>query len=616
MNTFHKSFRVVATAAVLTAVAACASLDVSNPNAPDRTRALGEAADVSSLLSGAYYNWYFSTQDFPPSMPLGAVATHNSMSWGNWGARFYSSVPRRGFQNDPTDANSNVLTEVPWYNDYSALVSANLTITQAKDPAVFPPSNPDLTAQSKMLITAAEFIQGATLANIAMYFNQGFFVDENSTPGADVPFLSNDKIRDSALKKLDKAIADAGANTFQLPQTYLNITGWTNTQVAQVANTEAARLLTYFPRTNAQLAAMTTADWAKIAGYASKGISSGTPFNPSITGNNANWYDGYKYLGEDWDTWMRVNQRVVNELDPSQPTTYAYGCPTAGPGCTNPAPKPISADKRYDPTPVNDASAGALATKDFIYITYDNFNPARGRYHFSQVGHNRYGYHADLAADGGGFGVVPFLLAAENDLIWAEALVRQGGAANLVQAAGLINKTRVNRGQLPALTGVADVVGAGFAPLYGSTTYNATGEAQVLLRAIFYERDIELMNSSPVTPFYDARRNDRFTNFSVLVANDLKDSPRQFPVPAKELSALGAQLYTIIGTDSIAGAVSSVGVIGGGSRLGGSNSITTSDGRMAFKGGNQYVAPGQVKSIADALHKQSMEILKAKKSIF
>jgi len=309
-----------------------------------------------------------------------------------------------------------------------------------------------------------------------------------------------------------------------------------------------------------------------------------------------------------------VNQRVVAELDPSQPTTYTYDCPIAGATCTNPAPKPVSADQRYDPTPVKDASAGALATKDFIYITYDNFNPSRGRYHFSQIGHNRYAYHGDLAADGGGFGTVPFLLAAENDLIWAEALVRQGGAANLVAAANLINKTRVNRGGLPALTGVADVVGSGFAPLYGATTYNATGEAQTLLRAIFYERDIELMNSSSVTPFYDARRLDRFTNFSVLAANDLKDSPRQFPVPAKELSALGADLYTIKGTDSLPGAVSSIRVNGG--QLGGSSAILTGGSRPMFKVGGQFVGVGAVQSIADAWHKQSMEILKAKKSIF
>jgi hypothetical protein len=84
-------------------------------------------------------------------------------------------------------------------------------------------------------------------------------------------------------------------------------------------------------------------------------------------------------------------------------------------------------------------------------VTYENFNPARGRYHFSNVGHNRYHRHGVLDPTEGGVGTVPFLLAAENDLLWAEGLVRSGGSR--AQAAQLINKTRVGRGQLPALTG-------------------------------------------------------------------------------------------------------------------------------------------------------------------
>lgn len=596
MNTSSRKIRAVVAVGLLGVVAACASLDVENPNAPDRTRALGQAADITSLLSGAFYNWYFATQDFAPAMTMGTIATHNSMSWGNWGSRFYSSVPRRGFQNDPTDNNSNVLVEVPWYSDYSALVAANLTITQASDNAVFPTADAGAQATAKMLITAAQFIQGATLSNIALYFNQGFVVDEKAVAGADVPFQSADKVRDSALKKLDLAIASSAANTFTLPASFLNITGWSNTQLAQVANTEAARLIAYFPRTAGQLAAMTTADWARVESYARKGIT----FNPSITGNNANWYDGYKYLGEEWDTWMRVNQRVVNELDPSQPAVY----PTA----THPA-DPVSVDQRYDPTRQNDATAGSLATKDFIHMTYHVFNPSRGRYHFSQVGHNRYAYHGALSADGGGFGVVPFRLVAENDLLLAEALARQGGVPKLAEAAQLINKTRVTRGGLTALTGVeVAATGTGFAPMYNGYTYNATGTAQVLLRAIFYERDIELMNSSAITPFYDARRTDRFVNFSIATANDLKDSPRQFPVPAKELSALSKALYTIKGVDSLPGTASSIRVRGGTLNPGGS--VAARNQGSLYRVGNQFVGVGSVGDYAEELRLRNRAMMK------
>ncbi|HET9423742.1 MAG TPA: hypothetical protein VFO55_00115 [Gemmatimonadaceae bacterium] len=605
MNKF-RNYRAVVLAGMLGAVAACASLDVDNPNAPDRTRALGQAADITSLLSGGFYNWYFAQQNYAPSVPLGAIASHNTMSWGNWGARFYSSVPRRGFQNDPTDNNSNEMVENPWYGNYSAIVAANLAITQAQDPAIFPADDAELQATSQMLVAASKFIQGATLANIALYFNQGFVVDENTPAGSNPPFVGADSVKKAALAKLDAAIAAANAGTFTLPGSFLNGPTWTNAQLAQVANTEAARLIAYFPRTAAQLAAMPAADWAKVETYARAGIT----FDPSITGDNFTWYDGYKNVAGDWDTWIRVNQRVVAELDPSQPTTYAFDCPVAGTGCVNPAPAPVSADKRYDPTPRDDASAGSLETADFVYVTYDNFNPSRGRYHFSQVGHNRYACHGILSADGGGLCTTPFRITAENDLLLAEALVRQGGATKLAEAATLINRSRVTRGQLPALTGTAaDLVQTvGLAPTtYG--VYNATGEALILLRAIFYERDIELMNSSGITPFYDARRTDRFTTFSVSAPNDLVDSPRQFPVPAKELSALSKELYTIKGTDSIPGVVSAIRVRGG--LLDPFASVSARNMGSLYRVGDQFVGVGPVGDIAEQLRLRSRAAFKA-----
>ena len=596
MNSF-RNYRALVLAGLVGGLAACASLDVENPNAPDRTRALGEAADITNLLGGAFYNWYFAQQNYAPSMPTGVMASHNTMSWGNWGARFYSSVPRRGFQNDQADVNSNELGENPWYGNYSALVAANLAVTQAQDPDVFPADDDELQETAKMLVAASRFIQGSSMGNIALFYNQGFVVDETSPAGETPPFQSADKVRDSALKKLDAAIAAATAPgvDFTLPTGFLNITGWSNEQLAQMANTEAARLIAYFPRTAAQLAAMPAADWAKVETYARAGIT----FNPSITGDNTNWFDGYKNVAQDWDTWVRVNQRVVALLDPSQPTTYAFDCPVAGTGCTNPAPAPVSVDQRYDATPRNDASAGALTTKDFVYVTYDNFNPARGRYHFSQVGHNRYQCHGILSADGGGLCPVPFRIVAENQLLLAEALVRQN--KNLTEAATLINNTRVTRGGLPALTGTAAdlTVTAGLHPTTYGTLNVPAGVQTILMRAIMYERDIELMNSSAITPFYDARRTDRFTTFSVLAAGDLANSPRQFPVPAKELSALGRDLYTIRGTDSIPSAVSAIRVRGGLFDPAASPASRTQG--SLYRVGGQFVGVGRVGDIAEAL---------------
>ena len=50
----------VTAAAVLLLVGAtaCADLDVTNPNDPDRDKALATAGDVESLIAGSYNNWF------------------------------------------------------------------------------------------------------------------------------------------------------------------------------------------------------------------------------------------------------------------------------------------------------------------------------------------------------------------------------------------------------------------------------------------------------------------------------------------------------------------------------------------------------------------------------
>ncbi|MCU0626707.1 MAG: hypothetical protein MUF21_09535 [Gemmatimonadaceae bacterium] len=440
----------------------CSSLDVGNSNAPDRERAISRGTDLVSLLGGAMQNWVLAQQGETPAIATSTMALQFSMSWGNFGSRVYSSVPRVQFNNAATDPNIGIVN-TPWYNNYGTIASSNIALAQIRAGVVPVVDGQDQTVLAR---SVARFLQGASMANIALFFNQGLYADEN-TPQDSAQFISRQAMRDSALAKLDSAIALAGTGSFTLPETFLLTTGWTSTQLRQVANTEAARLLAYFPRSAAENAQV---PWARVAQYASRGLSAGTAFSPTIRGDQNVFYDGWKaYVGM-WDNWMRVNQRVVRLLDPSQPTPY----PTTGR-----PPAPVSPDARFDPTPRTAAAIGS-ETADFIYVPFDFFNPARGRYHFSDVGYNRYGCHGFSAPDGGGLCEVPIRIAAENDLLWAEALVRSGGSRS--QAAQLINNSRVTRGRLPALTGAEAGAGniPGLAPLAGADNND------VLLRAIFF----------------------------------------------------------------------------------------------------------------------------------
>lgn len=118
---------------------------------------------------------------------------------------------------------------------------------------------------------------------------------------------------------------------------------------------------------------------------------------------------------------------------------------------------------------------------------------------------------------------------------WPQDQGLLAGRANRSLAAGLINNTRVTRG--------------GLAPLTGSESTN------LLLAALHYEQEIELMDLGAAV-FYNRRRIDGLQPFT----------PRQMPMPYKELNRLSRELYTYGGP--------------GGPDLSASNGATGSVGRI------------------------------------
>jgi hypothetical protein len=140
-------------------------------------------------------------------------------------------------------------------------------------------------------------------------------------------------------------------------------------------------------------------------------------------------------------------------------------------------------------------------------------------YHQSNIGHVRYDKSGEQSPNGiyGGFGVAPVITRNQNDLLWAEAELRRSGG-NLTTAANLINNTRVDRGGLSAAT---------------------AGEGQAsLLTKLIYEQEIELLGLG-ATPYYQRRR---------VTGGLLAGTPREMPVPAKELAVKNQEFYTFGGT--------------------------------------------------------------------
>ncbi len=512
----------------LAATACDPDLNVTNPNAPDVARAIATPGDVRQLIGSSYNTWYLGMQGCAvapcepnPGIATGVMADNMTMAYGNYGARFNGQEPRLAYNNSSA-AGDGLVASQPYDVMYSALGATNDGLNAIKR-GVKVAVNATATDETPQFQAFAWMVQGLTMGFVGLVFDKGFIITEDTEQGtaALVPYA---QVSAAALASFDKAIAAAQGKTWTIPGEFTGGVALTADKLGRVANTMAARQLAYTPRNSTENAAV---NWARVLSYADKGISTGAaPFTLEIQGDGGNvWYDMTKGYTQRFGSWVRVDQRVIQLADPSQPVVYES---------TTPPPFPNIPDKRFaHGTP--DANGDILEPgADFHFYKSIPYDPARGPYFFSQWAPARYEEHS-WDAEAPFTTKVPYVLAAENDLLIAEALVRTGG--DKARAATLINKTRVGRGGLAALSG-------------GASNND-------LLAAIFYEREVELFDTGAALAWFDRRRIDtNLTYNGVPIGNTWgfrggsnlqKGTPRSLPVPAKELETLGLPVYTFGG---------------------------------------------------------------------
>jgi hypothetical protein len=539
---------IAATVAILGAVGCSGDLNVANPNAPDAKRAYSDPATIAAVAGGSFRTFFVAREEYNSALLLATMANSLDAAWNNFNIRYYTSMcsqtglyagqcdcPERcAWANSQTSA-QYVQLEYYWYGYYSALSSVNDALLAIRRDGV-EINNPQYT---KMVETASLMMQGMVFAEIAKNYDQGFVVTDTtdlSNP-LELPLHSAADMRDDAILVLNEAHALAKANSFTTPSSWTGVQNgptYTNNEIAEVIRTVQAELLAYFPRSAED---NETVNWAQVASYASEGLSSR---DFGFYQDLSSFYSGIKNWSNDITT-MRAATRmaavVTSNHQPRWPVPQG-----------NPYPV-VSDDKR-----VGDGSWGP--DEDFLGVgTHAQTGnggtdmafagkaiqrPARGQYHQSNLGQIRYSY---LAYPGYGLpnetgtGFVPVITATQNRLLWAEALVMTGQNA---LAAQKINVTRVGRGGLTELTGSE-----------GKTA---------LLRAVQYENEIEML-SIGAAAFYNRRRgtpkawatggNEGWTapcptSIMCLWPN----SPRQMPIPAKELGLLKKELYTFGGVDN------------------------------------------------------------------
>ena len=350
----------------------------------------------------------------------------------------------------------------------------------------------NIVDQPERAQAVAYFVQGACLGSIGMAYDQGFVVTDNTDLTGEILFVPYDVMIDSAVAIMDKAIKICEDNTFSIPQAWLPMAAeYTDVEFGALANTMAAKLLTYKSRNSTQNAAN---DWASIRDYALKGIT----FDYSPIMDDISWWDYFKVY-PCYGGWGRIDMRVINMMDPSMDPWF-----------------PASGDIADLPNSGIATSVDDRLVSDFEYMATQDFAAERGIYHFTTYRYKRYDYYLATWAE-----PVPVIRKTENDMLLAEAYVRTG---NLSAAALILNdasNSRKDRGNL------ADV---------------AANEA-ALLDAIYYEKTIEGILTGECVDFYDMRRRDMLQAGTFL----------HLPVPAQQLQVMGMPFYTFGGTTGEAG---------------------------------------------------------------
>lgn len=490
-------------------LAACQDLAVTNPNEPDRQRATKDPTSVESFVSSAFRTWWrVGGHDDYPAWAFSTMANEMTSSFADFGQLETSAEPRTAWNNSPLNARNNV-AESPWYGLYGAISPVNDALIAIDSGLIIGDEN-----RTARVRAVAKFIQGISHGYLALYYDQAFIVDEHvaldtiTTP----VFHPYPEVAAAAIEELDSAIAIAERSEFELPADSWLFVEMNQDDLVRLANSFAARILAYTPRTREERAAV---DWNEVIRRIDAGIT--TDFAPIAQPDIL------------WDDWKRLIARVRSgpPSDFGRPSYWLLGPADSTNGFINWVNTPLqdrlpfqlqTTDKRIQATGDPDAPGS--------YVGYNKANigsASRGTWRYSWYYFHRFG-----TGDSWQSGPEPALTVTEMDLLKAEALIRLNRAD---EAVPLINKTRVANGGLPEVTvdGPPDE--------QGCVPRKLSGACGSLWDALRYEKRIEGLGVSGVVAFFDAR------GWQTLPVNTFV----HLPVPGRELQTMQLPLYTFGG---------------------------------------------------------------------
>ncbi len=492
------------------ALSGCMDLDVTNPNVPDRERVLSRADEVETLVASSFRQVYNRAQENYPNLALGAMADNITGGFFDYSVADVSNEPRTAWNNSSLNTRSG-LAENPWYDMYGVISSVNDALTAIDQGLVI--GDAARTARARAF---AKMVQGIAHGYLAMLYDQALVVDENTDLEALDPtvFAPYTEVAAAALAMLDESIALSQATSFQVPGSVDWINGITlsNTDLARVASSYAARILAYTPRTPAERAAV---NWSQVLAR----VDAGMQYDLAPDGLLAVWESNMRRLFARVRTrpgdHVRVDYYALGPGDTSGGFQTWHATPSA-----NRQPFQMSTPDRR-----TQGAASATALGKYFGLNKNSIWSAdRGTHRWSWYYFLRSG-----AGDTYYLGPQPTMTKVEMDLLKAEALIRLNRAA---EAVTLINLSRQANGQLPPVTVDGPPAGNDCVP-----RKVVSGACGSLWDALMYEKNLEMTGIEGSVSWWDAR------GWGTLQ----EGTPVQLPIPGRELENLALPVYTFGG---------------------------------------------------------------------
>jgi len=332
-------------------IAGCQDLAVTDPNAPDRARATKAPVSAETFVASSFRTWWpVAGHGNYPSWAFSTVAHDVTSGFADFGQLEISTEPRSAWNNSPVNTQNSV-NQRPWYDLYSTISTVNDALIAIDAGLVIGDA-----ARTTRTRAVGKFMQGVSHGYLGLYFDSAFVATEKlaldtiTTP----QFQPYPAVIKAAIGQLDSAIAISKTANFTLPGDSWMFAAMDQNGFARLANSFAARLLAYSPRTSTERAAV---DWNEVIRRIDAGIT--TDFAPVAQPNIL------------WDDWQRLAARVRSgpPSDYGRPSYWLLGPADSSGGYQNWINTPLTSRQPFQMRTKDrriQGAAGPTATGKYI----------------------------------------------------------------------------------------------------------------------------------------------------------------------------------------------------------------------------------------------------------